>query len=105
MQRVTLVRYTAKPDRAAENEALARAVFTQLHESAPKDLAYALLRHGNEFTHVFLNLKEDEAATLTELPQFLKFQKDIAERCEIAPQVTRVAAELIDSYGLGRHGG
>ena len=30
MPRITLVRYTAKPDRAQENEALSRAVFKEL---------------------------------------------------------------------------
>jgi|SRR3954466_6293431 hypothetical protein len=100
MQRVTLVRYTTKSDRTAENEALARAVFTQLHHNAPNDVAYALFRNGNEFIHVFLNLKADESAAVTELPTFVAFQKDINDRCEVPPEVTRVAAELVDYYGL-----
>jgi hypothetical protein len=100
MQRVTLVRYTTKPERTAENEALARSVFTEVHQRSPKDVAYALLRNGNEFIHVFLNLQADESASVTELPSFLKFQKDIAERCEIPPQVDRVAANLVDSFGF-----
>jgi len=100
MQRVTLVRYTTKPDRAAENEALSRAVFAQLRSAPPQDVAYALLRDGNEFIHVFLNLKADESAPITELPAFKTFQKDIAERCEVPPQATRLAAELVDSYGF-----
>jgi hypothetical protein len=100
MQRVTLVRYTTKPEVAAENEALSRAVFTQLHENSPGQIAYALFRDGNEFTHVFVNLKEDDAAVITELPTFVKLQSDIAARCEIPPQVTRVTANLVDSYGF-----
>jgi hypothetical protein len=100
MQRVTLVRYTAKPDRAAENEALSRAVFAQLRSAPPQDVAYALLRDGNEFIHVFLNLKADESAAVTELPAFKTFQKDITERCEVPPQATRLAAELVDCYGF-----
>jgi hypothetical protein len=100
MQRVTLVRYTTKSELAAENEALARSVFTEVHEKSPKDVAYALLRNGNEFIHVFLNLKVDESASVTELPSFLRFQKDIEQRCEIPPQVSRVAADLVDSYGF-----
>ncbi|HEY4366135.1 MAG TPA: hypothetical protein VGN07_02805 [Steroidobacteraceae bacterium] len=100
MQRVTLVRYTTKPDHSADNEALSRAVFEQLRSAPPKDVAYALLRDGNEFIHVFLNLKADESAPLTELPAFKAFQKDIAERCELAPQATRLAAQLVDCYGF-----
>jgi hypothetical protein len=100
MQRVTLVRYTTKPGRAAENEALSRAVFDQLRDAPPKDVAYALLRDGNDFIHVFLNLKSEEAAPVTELPAFKSFQKDIAERYEVEPQVTRLAAHLVDSFGF-----
>ena len=62
MQRVTLVRYTTKPDRAAENEALSRAVFAQLRNAPPEGVAYALFRDGDEFIHVFVNLKEDDAS-------------------------------------------
>jgi hypothetical protein len=102
MQRATLVRYTTRPGQAAGNEGLARAVFAQLRTDPPDDLAYALLRDGNEFTHVFLNLKEDESARLTELPAFKTFQQDIASRCEVPPQVTRVAAHLVDSFGFSR---
>ena len=78
MQRVTLVRYTTKPDRAAENEALSRAVFAQLRKAPPDGIAYALFRDGNEFIHVFLNLREDESAPVTELPTFKAFQDGIA---------------------------
>jgi hypothetical protein len=38
MQRVTLVRYTAKPDRAAENEKLSRAVFAQLRNASSEGI-------------------------------------------------------------------
>ena len=100
MQRVTLVRYTTKPDRAAENEALSRAVFAQLRTAPPEGVAYALFRDGNEFVHVFLNLKEDESAAVTELPAFKAFQDGMADRCEVPPQATRLAVQLVDSYGF-----
>lgn len=101
MQRVTVVRYTTKPERSAENEALSRAVFAQLRSAPPEGVAYALLRDGNEFIHVFLNLKVDDAAVLTELPAFKTFQQDIKERCDVQPNATRLAATLVDSYGFG----
>lgn len=100
MQRVTLVRYTTKPDRAAENEALSRAVFAQLREAPPDGVAYALFRDGDEFIHVFLNLKADESAPLTELPTFKAFERGITERCEVPPKATRLAVQLVDSYGF-----
>ena len=100
MQRVTLVRYTAKPARAAANEALSRAVFGQLHTVQPEGVAYALFRDGNEFIHVFLNFKEDESAPVTELPTFKAFGAGVVERCEVPPQATRLAVQLVDSYGF-----
>jgi hypothetical protein len=100
MQRVTLVRYTAKPDRAAENESLSRAVFAQLRSAPAKGVAYALFRDGNEFVHVFLNLREDESAPVTALPAFKAFEEGIAERCEVRPKATRLAVQLVDSYGF-----
>jgi hypothetical protein len=104
MQRVTLVRYTTKPDHAAENEALSRAVFAQLRDAPAEGVAYALFRDGNEFIHVFLNLKEDASAPVTDLPAFKAFEKGIADRCEVPPKATRLAVKLVDSYGLSRTG-
>ena len=100
MQRVTLVRYTTKPDRAAENEALSRAVFAQLRNAPPDGVAYALFRDGNEFIHVFLNFREDESAPVTELPAFKAFEKGMPERCDVPPKATRLAVQLVDSYGF-----
>ncbi|HKE93417.1 MAG TPA: hypothetical protein VKB34_03855 [Povalibacter sp.] len=101
MQRVTLVRYTTKPDHSAENEALSRAVFAQLRNAPPEGVAYALFRDGNEFVHVFLNLKEDDGAPVTGLSAFKAFEKGMTERCEVPPDVTRLAVKLVDSYGFG----
>jgi hypothetical protein len=100
MQRVTLVRYTTRPERAAENESLSRAVFAQLRSAPPDDVAYALFRDGNEFIHVFVNLKADDSAAVTELPTFKAFQDGITDRCEIPPKATRLAVQLVDSYGF-----
>ena len=101
MQRVTMVRYTTKPDQAAENEALSRAVFAQLRSAPPEGVAYALFRDDNEFVHVFLNLNADESAPVTDLPAFKMFEKGIGERCEVPPKATRLAVQLVDCYGFG----
>jgi len=100
MQRVVLVRYTAKPDRAAENENLARAVFAELRLAAPDHVAYALFRDGVDFVHLFVNTKADDASTLTELPSFKAYAKDVAERCKAPPEQTRLNVSLLESYGL-----
>jgi hypothetical protein len=43
MNRV-VVQYTVKPDRAAENEELVRAVYAELHETRPEGLRYVTLK-------------------------------------------------------------
>lgn len=100
MQRVTLVRYTAKPDRAAENEALSRAVFAELKAAAPDHVAYALFRDGAEFVHLFVNTEADDSSAVTELPSFKIYAKDVVERCEAPPEPMRLSLRLLQSYGL-----
>jgi hypothetical protein len=100
MQRVTLVRYTARPERAAENEALSKAVFAELKASAPDHVCYALFRDGSEFLHLFVNVKDEESSPVTELASFKAFSRDIAERCETPPEATRFSLELVESYGF-----
>jgi hypothetical protein len=100
MQRVTLVRYTAKPDRAAENEALSRAVFEELRATAPAHVAYALFRNGSDFVHVFVNTASDDSGVVTDLPSFKDFSKDAAERYVAPPEVLRLGLQLLESYGF-----
>jgi hypothetical protein len=100
MQRVTLVRYAAKPDRAAENETLARAVFAELKAAAPDHVAYALFRDGLEFVHLFVNLEADDSSPVTELASFKAYAKDVVARCEAPPQPMRLSLRLLESYGL-----
>ena len=102
MQRVTLVRYTAKPDRAAENETLARTVFAELRAASPDHLAYALFKDGLEYVHLFVNTAADDSDALTDLPSFKAYAKDVTARCEAPPQVTRLSLRLLESYGLTR---
>lgn len=100
MQRVTLVRYATKPDRAEENERLARAVFAELRAEAPDHVAYALFRNGVDFAHVFINTRADDSSPVTELPSFKVYAKDVIERCEAPPEQTRLGVRLLESYGL-----
>src|SRR5260370_26250728 len=100
MQRVTLVRYKTKPDRAEQNEALSRAVFVELRAAAPDHVAYALFRDGLDFVHVFINAKADDSSPLTELPSFKAFMKDVDARCDTPPETIRLGVQLLESYGL-----
>jgi len=102
MQRVTLVRYTAKPDRADENERLARAVFDELKRTAPEEVAYALFRNGADFVHLLINFQADDSSAVTELASFKAFAKEVGARCQAPPEQIRLGVHLLDSYGLSR---
>ena len=100
MQRLTLVRYRAKPDHAEENEALSRAVFDELRAKTPEHMAYALFRDGPDFVHVFINAEADDSSPVTELPSFKAFMKGVDARCEAPPEAMRFGFRLSDSYGF-----
>jgi hypothetical protein len=100
MQRVTVVQYTVKANHVDENESLARAVFAELKAKAPRHVTYALFRNGRDFAHVFINSHDDDASELVELPGFRAYQQGIAERCEAPPEVIRIAANMLESFGL-----
>lgn len=102
MQRVTFVRYTAKPGHADENERLSRAVFTELRARQPAGIAYALCRNGDDFTHIFLNLAEDDSDVLTGLESFKAFSADGPARHVAPPEVIRLSANVVEAYGFER---
>jgi hypothetical protein len=100
MQRFTMVRYKTKPGRAAENEALSRAVFSELREKGTKHIAYAVFRDGSDFLHLFVNLKDGDADVLTGLSSFKAFSAGGGERYESAPEILRLDLGLVDAYGF-----
>lgn len=104
MQRVTMVRYATRPERADENEALALAVFAELRAAAPEGVSYALFRNGSEFVHLFVNAGADDATAITELMSFRIYGREIIARCEAPPEQMRMSLHLLDSYGLAAPG-
>jgi hypothetical protein len=99
MQRVALVRYAVKPNRADENEKLARAVHAELRATRP-DVTYLLFRDGTDFTHLFVNSHEADSDVLTALPSFKAYMKDFSDRYVAPPEVVRIDARLLEAYGL-----
>ena len=95
-----IVRYKVKPDRAAENEQLVRAVYAELHQTKPTGLRYATfqLDDGVSFVHLASNDTEKGPSPLSEVQAFKRFQENIAERCDEAPVVS--ALTEIGSYAL-----
>jgi hypothetical protein len=87
-----IVRYKVKPERAAENEELVRAVYAELHQTKPAGLRYATfqLDDGVSFVHVASNDTEDGQSPLSEVKAFERFQENINDRCEEGPVVSSV---------------
>jgi hypothetical protein len=98
-----MVRYKVKPDQAARNRELVRAVYEELHRTNPAGLRYATfqLDDGVTFVHVASTETEDGTNPLSAVEAFKRFQEDIDDRCEERPVVTRL--NQIGSYRmLGR---
>ena len=85
-----MVRYTVKPERAAENEQLVRAVYDELAGAAPDGFRYAtfVLDDGVSFVHIASITTDEGQNPLREVKAFAEFQNDVAARCEQAPCVT-----------------
>ncbi len=95
-----IVRYRVKPGRSEENAELVRAVYGELAAEQPPGFRYAtyLQEDGVTFVHVAF-MQDGHEAPLPQLPAFQHFQRDLVERCDEAPQVTRLE-ELIGSYAI-----
>jgi hypothetical protein len=87
-----MVRYKVKPDRAAENEALVRAVYEELQRTRPAGLHYATfaLDDGVSFVHLSSIETEDGRNPLADVEAFARFQEGIGDRCEEAPAVAQL---------------
>ena len=92
MKRV-MVRYKVKPDQAAKNEALVRAVYDELRRTNPAGLRYATLKlqDGVSFVHIASTEAEDGGSPLSELKAFKEFQDGIGDRCDEPPVVTELS--------------
>jgi hypothetical protein len=86
--RQVMVRYKVKPDRAAENEALVRAVYDELARTEPAGLRYATFQLDDGVSFVHLAATEDAHSPLSQVKAFKRFQENIDDRCDEAPVVT-----------------
>jgi hypothetical protein len=95
-----MVRYRIKPEAAERNEELVRAVFAELAREHPDGLRYAsfALEDGVTFVHVAVE-PDDGRSPLQETDAFKAFRRQLRERCDEPPQVTRLRE--IGSYTGG----
>lgn len=96
--RHVIVRYKVKPGQAELNEQLVKAVYEELHEAKPAGFRYATFRldDGLSFTHISFTDGDDNPLAASKA--FAKFTDNIADRCEIPPQVTEM--HVVGNYGL-----
>jgi len=85
-----MVRYRVRADRAAENEALVRAVYEELHASPPAGLRYGTFKLEDGVSFIHLTETEDGQNPLPEVKAFQEFQAEIRERCEEPPVVSEL---------------
>ena len=93
----TIVTYTVKPGREAENAQLVRAVFEQLAKDQPAGFRYAVFKAADsgEFVHLYT----DEGAAPGALQQTPAFQAFVAEAANRHEQPATVKEfELIGAY-------
>ena len=92
-----MVRYRVKPDQAAHNEELIRAVLAELEEVEPAGLRYAAFKHDDvSFIHLISNDATDGHSPARDLHALKAFHEGLRERCEDAP--VRTALTAIGSY-------
>ena len=93
-----VVRYQAKPERAAENQKLIEAVFDELDERQPEGFTYKVFRldDGVSFIHVVIEHDANEPGSLQDVPAFQAFVADIADRCDDPPIAT--GATIVGGY-------
>ena len=96
--KATVVRYQAKPERAAENQQLIEAVFADLEEREPDGFTYKVFRleDGVSFIHVVIEHDVDEPDSLQDVPAFQAFVAGIADRCDVPPLAT--GATIVGGY-------
>jgi hypothetical protein len=98
--RQVMVRYKVKPDQAARNEELVRAVFEELRQTAPAGVHYAtfVLEDGVSFVHVASSESADGRNPLLDVAAFRAFQEGIGERCAEPPAPATLRE--VGSYGF-----
>lgn len=87
-----MVRYTVKPDRAAQNEELVRALFAELDQVKPAGLRYAAFRLDDGLTFIHLiSSDKDEHGPLPHLETLRAFHAGLRGRCDEAPVRTQLS--------------
>jgi hypothetical protein len=80
-----LIRYRTKPDQAAANAELVRAVYAELHRTHPDGFRYATLQLDDQVTFIHLVQSEYDPSPILAVKAFGVFQAGILDRCDEPP--------------------
>jgi hypothetical protein len=94
-----LIRYRTKPDQAAANAELVRAVYAELHRTRPDGFRYATLQLDDQVTFIHIVQSERDPSPILAVKAFGEFQAGIMDRCD-QPPVQQAFTE-IGSYRFG----
>ena len=100
MRRI-MVRYRVKPDQAARNEELVRAVYEELHRREPEGIRYATFRLDDGVTFVHIAEIDSDHNPFTDLQAFKDFQEGVVDRCD-EPPVTNALNEIGSFHRFAR---
>ncbi len=81
----SLIRYRTRPDQAAANEELVRAVYAELHRTRPDGFRYATLRLDDQVTFVHIVQSEHDPSPILAVKAFGAFQAGVRDRCDQPP--------------------
>ena len=94
-----LISYRTKPEQAAGNAELVKAVFAELGQARPEGLRYLTLRLDDDtFIHLVATETADGTSSLTQLAAFQVFQKGVRDRCAEPPLVRQ--ATVVGNYRM-----
>ena len=96
--RRVMVRYTVKPERVEEHEALIRAVFHELAEKAPAGIRYGAFKQPDGVSFVHVAFISAEKNPLDAIAAFKAFTARIRERCDDPPSTVELSE--IGSFGF-----
>ena len=96
----SVIRYRTKPESADENQRLVEDVYAELATRDPGGMRYATLRlaDGVTFIYIFMTDSDDTPNTMGDIPAFVEFQRQLAQRCVEQPAAQ--AATVVGSYRL-----
>jgi hypothetical protein len=80
-----LIRYRTKPDQAATNTELVRAVYAELHQANPDGFRYATFMLDDEVTFLHIVQSEHDPSPILAVRAFGEFQAGIMDRCDEPP--------------------